>query len=90
MADAGIGHNSGGKGTVAADELRLLAERIERLQEDRKAINDDIKDVKAEAKSRGYDVKTLMTVVKIRAMKREVYQEEQALLETYLAAFGID
>ncbi len=87
---SGMGHNSG---SVAADELRLLAERIERLIEDRKNINDDIKDVKAEAKARGYDARTLMEVIKIRAQRSaslDNYNERKALLDTYLAAFGID
>jgi uncharacterized protein (UPF0335 family) len=79
----------GGKGTVAADELRLLIERAERLEEEKKAIADDIKDVMAEAKSRGYDTKAIRTIMKIRKKKREEYQEEEAILETYMAALGM-
>lgn len=82
MAEAG--HNA------AQDQLRLFVERIERLQEERKGINDDIRDVKAEAKANGYDARTLMEVIKVRALSTEVRQERKALLDTYLAAFGID
>ena len=78
-----------GGGRVAADELRLLIERAERLEEEKKGIADDIKDVMAEAKSRGYDVKAIRTILAIRKKKREEYQEEEAILETYLHALGM-
>ena len=90
MAD--IGHNSGegmGGGHVAADELRLLIERAERLEEEKKGIQDDIKDVFAEAKSRGYDAKAIRQIMKIRKQKREEYQEEQSILEVYMQALGM-
>ena len=58
------------EGTVAADELRLLIERIERLEEEKKAIADDVKDVYGEAKSRGYDTKTIRAIVRWRAFSR--------------------
>lgn len=77
------------EGTVAADELRLLIERIERLEEEKKAISDDVKDVMAEAKSRGYDAKAIRKIVQIRRKKKEDYQEEEAILDTYLAALGM-
>ena len=86
MADAGT---MGGKGTVAADELRLLIERAERLEEERKAIADDIKDVMAEAKARGYDTKAIKQIMRIRKKKKEEFQEEEAILETYMAALGM-
>lgn len=86
---AGIGHNSGA-GTVAADELRLLVERVERLNEEIKDLQDDRKDVFAEAKARGYDTKTMRAIIQIRKMDSQAYQEGRALLDTYLAAFGID
>ncbi|HEY0311094.1 MAG TPA: DUF2312 domain-containing protein [Allosphingosinicella sp.] len=79
----------GGKGTVAADELRLLIERAERLEEEKKAIADDIKDVMAEAKARGYDTKAIRTIMRIRKKKKEEFQEEEAILETYMAALGM-
>lgn len=74
---------------IAADELRLLVERIERLEEEKKGIADDIKDVYGEAKSRGYDGKALRKIVAIRKKKREEYQEEEAILDTYMAALGM-
>lgn len=74
---------------VAADELRLLIERAERLEEDERGIKDDKKDVFAEAKSRGYDVKAMRKVMAIRRKKKEEWQEEEAILETYLAALGM-
>lgn len=74
---------------VAADELRLLIERAESLDEERRGIVDDIKDVFAEAKSRGYDPKAMRKIMAIRRKKKEEYQEEEAILETYLAALGM-
>jgi uncharacterized protein (UPF0335 family) len=79
----------GGKGNVAADELRLLIERAERLEEEKKAIADDIKDVLAEAKARGYDTKAIRKIMQIRKKKKEDFQEEEAILETYMAALGM-
>jgi uncharacterized protein (UPF0335 family) len=70
--------------------LTQHVERIERLIEDRQAINDDIKDVKALAKADGFDARTIMEVIRIRKMEPHVRQERKALLDTYLAAFGID
>ena len=77
------------EGTVAADELRLLIERIERLEEEKKAIGDDVRDVYAEAKARGYDPKTMRSVVRLRKMENLVRQEAEALLDTYKAALGL-
>jgi len=74
---------------VAAEELRLLIERAERLEEEKQGLLDDIKDVMAEAKSRGYDVKAIRKILAIRKKKREEYQEEEAILETYLHALGM-
>jgi uncharacterized protein (UPF0335 family) len=78
------------EGNVAADQLRLLIERIERLEEEKKGIADDIKDVYGEAKSTGYDVKTIRSIVRLRKMENHVRQEAEALLETYKAALGIE
>ena len=77
------------EGSIAADELRLLIERIERLEEEKKAIADDVKDVYAEARARGYDPKTMRTVVRLRKMESHVRQEAEALLDTYKAALGL-
>ncbi|MBW6523456.1 DUF2312 domain-containing protein [Sphingomonas sp. RHCKR47] len=78
-----------GGGHVAADELRLLIERAERLEEEKKGINDDLKDVFAEGKSRGYDPKAIRKIMQIRKKKREEYQEEEAILEIYMQALGM-
>ena len=78
-----------GGGKVAADELRLLIERAERLEEEKKGISDDIKDVMAEAKGRGYDPKAIRKILSIRKKKREEYQEEEAILEVYMKALGM-
>ena len=74
---------------VAADELRLLIERAERLEEEKKGLNDDIKDVMAEAKGRGYDPKAIRKILAIRKKRKETVQEEQAILEVYLQALGM-
>lgn len=90
--DAGVsaGHNSGETVEgVAADQVRLLIERIERLDEERKGIAEDIRDVFAEAKSRGYDPKALRGILRIRAKPREQQQEETAILEVYMRALGM-
>lgn len=81
-------HGMGG-GAVAAGELRLLIERAERLEEEKKGIADDIKDVMAEAKGRGYDPKAIRKILSIRKKKKEEYQEEEAILEVYLQALGM-
>lgn len=78
-----------GSGQVAADELRLLIERAERLEEEKKGIQDDIKDVFGEAKARGYDPKAIKKIMAIRKMKREEYQEAEAILEVYLQSLGM-
>jgi uncharacterized protein (UPF0335 family) len=77
------------EGTIAADELRLLIERIERLEEEKKAIADDVKDVYGEAKARGYDTKTMRSIVRLRKMEKHVREEAEALLDTYKAALGL-
>lgn len=78
-----------GKLTEAAREkLRLTVERIERLEEEKKEVADQIKDVFAEAKAMGYDVKALRQVVRIRKQDRQEREEAEAVLETYLIALG--
>ena len=77
------------EGSIAADELRLLIERIERLEEEKKAMADDIRDVYAEAKSRGYDGKAMRAVVRLRKMDTNARQEAEAILDTYKAALGL-
>ncbi|OQW75909.1 MAG: DUF2312 domain-containing protein [Proteobacteria bacterium ST_bin14] len=74
---------------IAADELRLLIERAERLEEEKRGLADDIKDVMSEAKSRGYDTKAIRKIIAIRRKKKDEYQEEEMILETYLQALGM-
>ena len=74
---------------IAADQLRLLIERIERLEEEKKGIADDIKDVYAEAKATGFDTKTMRQIVRLRKMEKHHRDEAEALLETYKAALGL-
>ena len=71
------------------DRLRLLIERIERLEEEKKGIADDIRDVYSEAKSQGYDVKIMRQIVRLRKLKPEERKEMELLIETYKAALGI-
>ncbi|MXP26997.1 DUF2312 domain-containing protein [Altererythrobacter indicus] len=71
------------------DRLRLLIERIERLEEEKKGISDDIRDVYAEAKAVGYDPKIMRQVVRLRKMKPDDRNEMETILDTYKAALGI-
>lgn len=76
--------------TETADaQLRLLIERIERLNEEKKGVSDDIREVYLEAKAQGFDTKILRAVIRLRAMDAHERQEYQALLDTYLSALGI-
>ncbi|HLZ78841.1 MAG TPA: DUF2312 domain-containing protein [Sphingomonas sp.] len=77
-------------GNVSADQLRLFIERIERLEEEKKGMNDDIKDVYLEAKSQGYDAKTMRTIVRLRRLDKNARDEAEALLEVYKAALGLN
>ncbi len=74
---------------VAADEYRQFIERIERLEGEKKAIADDIREVKAELKGRGFDIKATNQILKLRKKTREERQEEDAMLEIYLQALGM-
>ncbi|MEG8219938.1 MAG: hypothetical protein A3H25_06940 [Sphingomonadales bacterium RIFCSPLOWO2_12_FULL_63_15] len=75
---------------VAADQLRLLIERIERLEEEKKGIGDDIKDVYLEAKATGFDNKIMRQIIRLRKMPQHDRQEMEAILQTYLAALGME
>ena len=77
------------EGNVSADQLRLFIERIERLEEEKKGIGDDVKDVYAEAKANGYDTKTMRSIVRLRRMEKHARDEADALLETYRNALGL-
>jgi uncharacterized protein (UPF0335 family) len=73
----------------AKDQLKAIVERVEKLEEEKKAISDDIRDVFAEAKVNGYDVKALRQVVKLRKLDKNERQEQEAILDTYLVALGM-
>lgn len=91
-SEAGIGHNSDGDDgvqRVAAAQLRSIIERVERLEEEKKAIADDIKDVYGEAKANGYDPKTLRRIVALRKMDANEREEALAMLELYANALGM-
>jgi uncharacterized protein (UPF0335 family) len=76
------------EGTVAADQLRLFIERIERLEEEKKGIADDIKDIFAEAKGQGFDTKVLREVIRRRKQEREKVEEFDEMLALYEAVFS--
>lgn len=84
MTEATIGHNA-----IAKDQLRAIIERIERMEEEKKVISDDIRDVYAEAKGNGYDVKALRTIVRMRKQDANERQEAETILETYMQALGM-
>lgn len=75
--------------SVAQDQLRAFIERIERMEEEKKAIADDVKEIYAEAKGNGFDTKVLRQVVRIRKMDHAERMEGEALLDLYLAALGM-
>ena len=77
-------------GGIAADRLRSFVERVERLEEEKKGIQDDIKDVYLEAKGTGFDVPVLRAVIRLRKKAKEERQEEEELLELYKMALGMD
>lgn len=78
-----------GNKNAADDRLRLLIERIERLEEEKKGIADDIRDVYSEAKSNGYDAKIMRQIVRLRKMTNDDRAEMEAVLETYKSALGL-
>jgi len=73
----------------AKDQLKAIIERIERLEEEKKATSDDIRDVYAEAKGTGFDLKALRTIVRMRKQDTDERREEQAILEMYMNALGM-
>lgn len=76
-------------GGIAADRLRSIVERIERLEEERKALASDIKDIFAEAKSAGFDVKVLRQVLRLRRQEPAEVEEQETLLDLYKRALGM-
>lgn len=74
---------------VAQDQIRAFVERIERMEEEKKAIADDIKEIYAEAKGNGFDTKVLRQIIRIRKQDFEERMEQEALLDLYMAALGM-
>ena len=75
--------------TVAAGQLRAFIERIERLEEEKQTLADDIKDVYAEMKGTGFDTKAVRTIIRLRKKDQAERQEEEAILDLYKAALGM-
>ena len=75
--------------SVAQDQLRAFVERIERMEEEKKAIAGDIKEIYAEAKGRGFDTKAIRTLVRLRAQDAQERQEMEAILDLYMQAIGM-
>ena len=88
MADDAAFSNPDVLTAAAQGRLRTIVERLERLEEDKAAVMADLKEVFAEAKGEGYDVKTLRKVLRIRKQDRAKRQEEEAILDLYLSAIG--
>lgn len=86
MSDAAADPNVGG---VAADRLRSIVERVERLEEERKALGNDVKDIYLEAKSAGFDSKVVRQVVRLRKMEPADVEEQETLLDLYRRALGM-
>jgi uncharacterized protein (UPF0335 family) len=89
MALQVVDKNAAKTGGIAADRLRSLVERIERLEEERKALGSDIKDIYAEAKSAGFDVKVLRQLIRIRKQEPADVEEQETLLDVYRRALGM-
>jgi uncharacterized protein (UPF0335 family) len=84
-----IGHNSEPATAFAKDQLKSIIERIERLESEKKTIADDIRDIYAESKGNGYDVKALRTIVRMRKQDPNERAEAETILETYMNALGM-
>ena len=84
-----IGHNSGETPNIAADRLRSIVERIERLDEERKALGADIKDIYSEAKSTGFDPKVLRKLIALRKQDASDVRDQEDLLDVYRNALGM-
>ena len=76
-------------GNISAERLRSLIERIERLEEERKALSSDIKDIFAEAKSAGFDVKVMRQLIRLRKQEPAEVEEQETLLDVYRRALGM-
>ena len=86
---AAVNENEALTANFAKDQLKSIIERIERLEEEKKAISDDIRDVYAESKGNGFDVKALRMIVRLRKQDPNERQEQETILETYMQALGM-
>ena len=89
----GIGHNSGEEkdtGGLSGQRLKAYIERIERLEEEKAGLAEDVKDIYAEAKATGFNVKTMRKVIRLRKMDTEKRREEEELLSLYKCAIGLE
>ena len=84
-----LARNKDASVNFAKDQLKSIVERVEKLEEEKKAITDDIRDVYAEAKSNGFDVKALRAIIRMRKQEPAERQEQEAILETYMHALGM-
>ena len=92
MSEPSIGHNSEATEPAtrfAKDQLKSIIERIERLEEEKKTIADDVRDVYAESKGQGFDVKAIRAIIKMRKQDAGEREQAEAILETYLHAMGM-
>lgn len=90
MTNDMTGHNSGvSEGGIAADRLRSIVERVERLESERKALSGDIKDIFSEAKSAGFDIKTIKQIIRMRKQEPAELEEQETLLDVYRRALGM-
>jgi uncharacterized protein (UPF0335 family) len=89
MADVEAKDDDPQVGGIAADRLRSIIERIERLEEERKALGNDIKDIYGEAKSAGFDVKVIRQIIRIRKQEPAEVEEQESLLDVYRRALGM-
>ena len=89
MATAAVAKDDQPARRFAKDHLKAFVERVEKLEEEKRAIADDVRDVYAEAKANGFDVKALRTVVRLRKQDVNERKEQEAILETYLHALGM-
>ena len=89
MATAAAAKEEQPAARFAKDHLKAFVERVERLEEEKKTIADDIRDVYAEAKANGFDTKALRTIVRLRKQDVDERKEQEAILETYLQALGM-
>ena len=84
MSEPSIGHN-----LVSKDQIKAIIERVERMEEEKKTISDDIRDIYKEAGGNGFDTKALRTIVRMRKMDANDRAEQETILETYMHALGM-